>query len=159
MSDLEVISLSLTAKYMPIDSENGLFERIDDTSIENLLERSQFNKRRKAPFGLNEIVRQKLALRFLKFEDCYLIDSMPLEICKFARHLRIKICKKDFSTLPAKGYCASQGSWYYGYKLHGVCSLSGVFHSLDITKANVHDIHMLKDVKHQIGDCMLLGDK
>lgn len=159
MSDLEVIALSLTAEYMSIDSENNLFENIDDTCIENLLERSQFNKRRKALFGFNEIVRQKLAACFLEFEDCYLIDSMPLEICKFARHLRVKICREDFDTAPAKGYCASQGSWYYGYKLHGVCSVSGVFHSLDITKANVHDIHMLKDVKYQISDCLLLGDK
>jgi hypothetical protein len=159
MSDLEVISLSLTAEYMSIDSENSLFEKIDRNAISNLLERSQFNKRRKALFGLNEVVRQKLAACFLEFENCYMIDSMPLEICKFARHLRIRICKEDFVTSPAKGYCASQGSWYYGYKLHGVCSLSGVFHYLDITKANVHDIHMLKDVKYQISDCMLLGDK
>lgn len=159
MSDLEVIALSLTAEYMSIDSENNLFENIDSSNIENLLERSQFNKRRKTLFKFNEIVRQKLASFFLEFEDCYLIDSMPLEICKFARHLRVKICREDFDTAPAKGYCASQGSWYYGYKLHGVCSVSGVFHSLDITKANVHDIHMLNDVKYQISDCLLLGDK
>ena len=159
MSDLEVIALSLTAEYMSIDSENNLFENIDSSNIENLLERSQFNKRRKTLFKFNEIVRQKLASFFLEFEDCYLIDSMPLEICKFARHLRVKICREDFDTAPAKGYCASQASWYYGYKLHGVCSVSGVFHSLDITKANVHDIHMLNDVKYQINDCLLLGDK
>lgn len=159
MSDLEVVALSLTAEYMSIDSENNLFKKIDASSIENLLERSQYNKRRKALFNFNETVRQKLAACFLEFEDCYVIDSMPLEICKFARHLRIKICREDFNTAPAKGYCASQASWYYGYKLHGVCSVSGVFHSLDITKANVHDIQMLKDVKHQISDCVLLGDK
>lgn len=159
MSDLEVIALSLTAEYMSIDSENNLFKKIDATSIDNLLERSQFNKRRKALFGFNETVRLKLAACFLEFEDCYVIDSMPLEICKFARHLRIKICREHFNTAPAKGYCASQASWYYGYKLHGVCSVSGVFHSLDITKANVHDIQILKDVKYQISDCVLLGDK
>ena len=159
MSDTEVIALSLTAEYMSIDSENNLFEHIDDTLIENLIERSQYNKRRRSLFGLNEAVRQRLAAFFLEFEDCYLIDSMPLEICKFARHLRVKICKEDFATAPEKGYCASQGSWFFGYKLHGVCSFSGVFHSLDITKANVHDVQMLKDVKHQISDCLLLGDK
>ena len=70
---------------------------------------------------------------------------MPLEICKFSRHNRIKICKDDFETAPSKGFCASQNSWFYGYKLHGVCSVMGVFHSLDITKAEVHDIHFLKN--------------
>lgn len=45
------------------------------------------------------------------------------------------------------------------YKLHGICTMSGVFHSIDITKANVHDIAYLKDVKSQISDAVLLGDK
>ena len=84
---------------------------------------------------------------------------MPLEICKMARHSRIKICKDDFNTAPDKGFCASQNSWFYGYKLHGVCSISGVFQSIDITKASVHDVHLLKDLKHQLSDCVLLGDR
>jgi hypothetical protein len=30
---------------------------------------------------------------------------------------------------------------------------------LDITKAEVHDIHFLKNIKQQISDCVLLGDR
>ena len=37
--------------------------------------------------------------------------------------------------------------YYYGYKLHGLTGVSGVFHSYDITAANVHDINYLNDVK------------
>ena len=144
---------------MSIDSENNLFKQLDISQIPNLIERSQFNKRRKRLFEFSETVRLKLASHFLEYEDCFVIDSMPLEICKTARQNRIKICKEDFETAPSKGFCASQNSWFYGYKLHGVCSVSGVFHSLDITKANVHDIQILNDVKHQLSDCMLLGDR
>jgi hypothetical protein len=43
--------------------------------------------------------------------------------------------------------------------LHGVCSINGIFHSLDITKAEVHDVHFLKNIKQQISDCVILGDK
>jgi hypothetical protein len=159
MSDLEVVALSLTAEFMSIDSENSLFRQINQYEIPNLIERSQFNKRRRMLFSFSEEVRTKLASYFLEFEDYFIVDSMPLEICKFSRHNRIKICKKEFETSPEKGYCASQDSWFYGYKLHGVCSVSGVFHSLDITKANVHDIHYLKDIKQQMSDCVLLGDR
>lgn len=84
---------------------------------------------------------------------------MPLEICKFSRHNRIKICKVDFETATSKGFCASQNSWFFGYKLHGVCSVMGVFHSLDITKAEVHDVHFLKNIKQQMSDCVLLRDR
>ena len=159
MSDLEVVALSLTAEFMSIDSENSLFKQINSNEIPNLIERSQFNKRRRKLFFFSEEVRTKLASRFLEFEDYFIVDSMPLEICKFSRHSRIKICKNEFETAPSKGFCASQNSWFYGYKLHGVCSVTGVFHSLDITKAEVHDIHFLKNIKQQMSDCVLLGDR
>lgn len=159
MSDLEVVALGLTAEFMSIDSENSLFKEINNQQIPNLIERSQFNKRRRKLFFFLEEVRTKLASRFLEFEDYFIVDSMPLEICKFVRHRRIKICKNDFETAPSKGFCASQNNWFYGYKLHGVCSIDGIFHSLDITKAEVHDVHFLKNIKEQMSDCVLLGDR
>jgi hypothetical protein len=159
MSDLEIVALSLTAEFMSIDSENSLFKEINNQQIPNLIERSQFNKRRRKLFFFLEEVRVKLASHFLEFEDYFIVDSMPLEICKFARHNRIKICKKDFETAPSKGFCASQNTWFYGYKLHGVCSINGVFHSLDITKAEVHDVNFLKNIKQQMSDCVVLGDR
>jgi hypothetical protein len=49
--------------------------------------------------------------------------------------------------------------YYYGYKPHAVCSLTGVFKTFDITKASAHDIHYLQDTKDQLNDCVLLGDR
>lgn len=49
--------------------------------------------------------------------------------------------------------------YYYGYKLHGVCSVQGVFQSIYITPASVHDIHLLKDIKWEYSNCTLLADK
>jgi len=159
MSDLEVVALSLTAEFMSIDSENSLFKQLNQAEIPNLIERSQFNKRRRKLFLFSEEIRTKLAKEFLEFEDYFIVDSMPLEICKFSRHSRIKICKEEFESAPSKGFCASQNNWFFGYKLHGVCSVTGVFHSLDITKAEVHDVHFLKNIKQQMSDCVLLGDR
>lgn len=48
---------------------------------------------------------------------------------------------------------------FYDYKLHAVCSLSEVFQSIDLSPASVHDIHFFKDIKDQLSDCLLLGDK
>jgi len=159
MSDLEIVALSLTSEYMFFDSENSFFNQLQSGEIPNLIERSQYNKRRKKLFYFAEKIRQHLYSKFTEFETCFVVDSMPLEICKFSRHNRIKICKDEFETAPSKGFCASQKSWFYGYKLHGVCSITGVFHSLDITKAEVHDVNFLKKIKRQISDCVLLGDR
>jgi len=121
---------------MSIDSENSLFKQILPDEIPNLIECSPFNKRRGKLFLFSEEGRTKLASHFFEFENYFIVDSMPLEICKFSRHNRIKICKNEFEAAPSKGFCSSQNSWFYGYKLHGVCSINGVFHSLDITKAD-----------------------
>src|SRR5690606_25229527 len=104
MADLEIVALSLTAEFMSIDSENSLFKEINEQQIPNLIERSQFNKRRRKLFFFLEEVSTKLASRFLEFEDYFIVDSMPLEICKFARHRRIKICKKRLKLLLQKGF-------------------------------------------------------
>ena len=104
MTDLEVVALSLTAEFMSIDSENALFKQVNTYEISNLIERSQFNKRRRKLFLFSEEIRTKLASFFLDFEDYFIVDSMPLEICKFSRHNRVKICKDEFETAPSKSF-------------------------------------------------------
>ena len=84
---------------------------------------------------------------------------MPLEVCKLSRSSRSKICRETLYASPDKGYCAAQNSHYYGYKLHAICSVEGVFQAIDLSPASVHDINYLKDVKMQISDCALIGDR
>ncbi|WP_262250437.1 IS982 family transposase [Parapedobacter soli] len=158
MSDLEVISLGLTAEYMSIDSENDLFRKLP-SCLACKIDRTVYNRRKRRLMPYQNTIRLKLAESFNNSEDIFIVDSMPLEICKIARSSRSKICKEELYSGPAKGYCASQKTYYYGYKLHAVCSLKGVFQAIDLTPANVHDIHFLDDVRHQLSDCTLLGDK
>ena len=73
--------------------------------------------------------------------------------------LEVALGKQNYDTAPSFGYCASQNTYYYGYKLHAVCGLSGVIHSYDITKAKVHDINYLNDVKYDYHDCTIIGDR
>lgn len=158
LSDLEVIALSLTAEYMSIDSENDLFRKLP-ISISEKIERSVYNRRRKRLVAHLDKIRLKLASCFNEFEDFFIVDSMPLEICKLSRSSRSKVCKEAGYTYPDKGYCAAQQSNYYGYKLHAICSIRGIFQSIDLSPASVHDINYIKDIKTQISDCTLIGDK
>lgn len=158
LKDIEVVSLCLTAEYMSIDSENHLFRLLPEF-LKLKIERSVYNRRKRKLFPHLENLRQCLSDCFNEFEDCFIVDSMPLEICKLSRSTRSKICKESSLSYPNKGYCAAQSKHYYGYKLHAVCSFRGVVKSLDITPASVHDIQYLKDIKHQIKNCTLLGDR
>jgi hypothetical protein len=51
-------------------------------------------KRRKLANHLDSI-RLKLASYFNEFEDLFMVDSMPLEICKLSRSYPSKICKNS----------------------------------------------------------------
>ena len=74
------------------------------------------------------------------------IDSKPVKVCQNARAKRCSMGKTDMDHAPSWGYCASQNMHYYGYKLHALCGTTGVIHSYDMTAANVHDLHYLKDI-------------
>ena len=93
-------------------------------------------------------------------EDAYIVDSIPVPVCQIVREKRSLICREDFETAPDKGYSAVSEAYYYGYKLHSVISVRGIFASMDMNKANVHDSCYLTDVKNShLNDCTLIGDK
>ena len=158
LKDLELISLALTAEFMGIDSENHLFRQIPKT-IKCKIERSVYNRRKRRLANSINDLRMKIAKSFNEFEKFFIIDSMPVEVCKLSRSSTSKICKDVDYCYPNRGFCASQQMHFYGYKLHAVCSVNGVFQSIDLSPASVHDIHYLKDIKEQLSDCTLLGDK
>ena len=159
LSDLELISLILLAEFKSIDSEHQLFREIKGFEIESKIERSVYNRRKRKLFPFIEKIRMKMVDKFNELESYFVVDSMPLEVCKISRSARSKICKDVDYAMPNKGFCASQNLHFYGYKLHAVCSIGGVFQSFDLSPASVLDIHYLRDIKLQLSDCVLIGDK
>jgi len=161
-SDVEVVALSITAEGMSIDSENYLFNLLNKEypgEIPNLITRRQYNQRRKKTMRLGESIRQSIAKAIDGGEDVFCIDSKPIRVCRNVRANRCQMGRSDIEHAPSWGYCASQNMRYYGYKLHALCGVSGVIHSYDLTAANVHDLHYLKDIKWEYHDCTVLADK
>lgn len=162
-SDLEVIALSLAAESESIDSEKWLFDyKLQEykNKIPNLISRRQFNDRRKKTASLCEAIRKEMVKAMNGKENLFLVDSKPIEVCRVARGKRCKMGRFDeFSQAPDFGFCASQNTYYYGYKLHAICGLSGVIHSYDLSKASVDDRKFMEDVKRTYYDCSMYGDK
>jgi len=161
-SDLDLLTLSVVAESLSLDSEHALFQRLQSDyqdAFPTLIDRSGYNVRRRKLAPYLDQLRHRLQQRLIPQEDRFLVDSMPLPICQIARASRVRICRSPLETAPATGYCASQDQWYYGYKLHTVCSLDGVVTSLDLSPANTADIHSLRDIKAEYADCVIYGDK
>jgi len=75
---------------------NFLFEKLHrqyKSDFPNLIERSVYNKRRRLLAPLMNKVRQRLVHKLVPSEDTFVLDSMPMEVCKFARANRVKVCK------------------------------------------------------------------
>lgn len=158
-----LIALLVTGESIGIDSENYFWGKLksdhkDDFPL--LIHRSNFNRRRKRLHSFIEQLNKRIVGQLNEFEGVYLVDSIPVSVCQIVREKRSKICKESFETSPDKGYSVVSRSYYYGYKLHLVTSLRGVFHSIDLIKASVHDVHYLPDVKRSgLSMHTLIADK
>ena len=158
LNDTELIALNLAAECLGIDSERFLFTLLP-SFIKDKIDRTVYNRRRRKLAFKIELFRQKIASIVVPDENYHVIDSMPLEVCKYSRSSRTTICQETIETSPSFGYCAAQKLHYFGYKIHAVCTVQGVIKTFDISKASMHDIHYLNDVKQQLNNCVLIGDK
>lgn len=163
MNDCSIMALSICAESLGIDSENYLWSKLKkDYRIDfpDLIDRSNFNKRRRRLQLFIHEVTKNLSMELNEGEDVFIIDSIPVPVCKIAREKRCRFGRDNFEAAPDKGYSAVTKSYYYGYKLHLVTSVRGIFYSMDLTKASVHDVHYLKEIAHtEMRNATLIGDK
>src|SRR5574344_3155256 len=94
LSDIELIAVDLTAESLSIDSEYQLFRILPD-SLNSRIERSVYNRRRRKLFFIKERIRKAMSDKLIGTENHFIVDSMPLEICKLSRSSRTKICNAD----------------------------------------------------------------
>ena len=107
LNDKQLIALSLAAEALGIDSERYLFKQIPN-ELKPMIERSVYHRRRRSLAFKIEEFRQTIASQITPSSQHHIIDSMPVEICKFARANRSKICRDSLDQSPNHGYCAAQ---------------------------------------------------
>jgi hypothetical protein len=164
-TDIDVIALSLTADYINAGSENYLFAALNSdykNDFPNLLSRRQYNHRRKRLEKPIKNLRELISIKMepaRKTQDIYVIDSMPLRVTKFARRNSSTICRDDANLVPQISKCAAQDEWYYGFKLHAVCTGDGIIKAFKIDDSTIHDVHYLDEIGEQFKNCRIVGDK
>lgn len=68
--------------------------------------------------------------------EVFIIDSLPLPVCKRARASRCKKVRgKAFC-----GYCAAKKEKFFGWRLHLICTREGIPVSFDMLPAAEHDL-------------------
>lgn len=167
LSDIDIISLAITAEACQIDSENLLWSKLK-TDYSNLFidlpHRTKFNSRRKKLRELTLIIMNKLSDKIDDDAEYLIIDSMPLPTCKIVREKISKSCRREDQDelVASKGYSPMLNGYYIGYKFHLIVSSSGVYKDFLITPANVHDTAFLKQLTEEdehLKNSILLGDR
>ena len=157
--DIEVIALTCTAESMGYDSENYFFSLLNKSDFPGLLSRRQYNDRRRLLKNIIEEVRKQVLSKISTSQPVFIIDSMPLRLCRYSRRHRNKIGQQENEIKPNVGYCAAQEEHYFGCKLHLVCSFEGVPQFFDVTHASFSDVNYLETVGKRFKNCRLIGDK
>lgn len=163
MSDLEIITLSCLAEAMSIDSENLLFSKLRSDykhHFPHLIDRSNFNRRRKKLSSKAAELSRSICLRFAEPDSEFIIDSIPVPICSNVRISRSVICKDDPEVMPSRAFHASHKVYYYGFKMQLVISKQGLPFAAGLTTASMHDSQYIPFLKEdQLPQCQLIGDK
>jgi hypothetical protein len=82
----------------------------------------------------------------------YIIDSMPLPVCKRARAGR---CRKVRGARHC-GYCAAKREKFFGWRLHLVATPDGIPVSFDLLPASLHDLTPIHELMERLpsGACV-----
>jgi IS5 family transposase len=154
LADSEVITMELIGEYLGFHTDDSIyhyFERHWRYLFPNLPDRSNFVRQ---CANLWDVKRQFFEY-LSRFQDHYLqiLDSMPIEVCKFVRAKTTKQFKET----------AAYGKWFgrtfFGYRLHLKITDMGFIRNFILAPANEHDIRYAEPLIAQDQMGWVLGDK
>lgn len=163
LSDNQIITMSIWSYVEDIYSELNLYRRIklDLPAIyATLPDRSNFNRRRRRLQYLVDEVQASLVDQLLDDEDTFVVDSMPLPVCRYARASRLKILKDDDVLAPSYGYKHIDKQSFFGFKLHLSIGANGLINKYILSEAALHDVRMLPSLTTGLQErSKILADK
>jgi hypothetical protein len=166
LGDAELLTLAVMSALLGFTSERRWL-RYADRNLAGMFPRmigqSGWNKRvRKAFFLFIRVIRMLAMDTSLWSDDVWVVDSTPVQ-CGCSRET---VKRSDAAGWAEYGYCASHSRYFWGLRLHLVCTLSGlpVLFALAGAKADEREtlLGMLeagRDVTAAHPGQVIIGDK
>ena len=86
----------------------------------------------------------------------YSVDSFPVELCQITRQSRVRL----WSDPSLKGYNASKGRFFYGFKVHMLVTTDKEPVVVHISEGSIHDVRAgYKFMKYLPKESIAIGDK
>jgi len=155
VSAAEILTVAVVAaKYFQNHHERALYVLVKVGDIPRLSV-SRFNRRlhelRDWLSGIVTVLGELFATG-----EAFIVDSMPLPVCKRARASR---CKKVRGK-PYCGYCVAKREKFFGWRLHLICTAEGILVAFDLRPAAEHDLTPIHELAFNLpAGATLFGDK
>lgn len=154
LSDSEVIAMEIVGEYLGLNTEKAIYQyfvRHWKHFFPRLPDRSNFVRQSANLWRVKKAFHEHLQKPFSSLIQ--IVDSMPLEVCRFIRARRSRLFQGR----------AAYGKWFgqtiYGFKLHLKISRIGLIRFFDLTEANIHDLKVLPQLVEPTDQGWLLGDR
>jgi hypothetical protein len=126
LTDAELVTLAVMQALLGFTSE-ARWIRHARAHLRHLFpylpQQSGYNKRLRAARGLvRHCIRVLAAGTSLWSDDVWVVDSTPVECARS----REAVKRSDLAGWAEYGYCASHSRWFWGLRLHLVCTLHGL---------------------------------
>ena len=158
LSDSEIITIALCGETVGADSENAWYSFVKKNYrhlFPRMCDRSQFNRTRRNLLQVTNLIFTQLAKQFV--DNIFIVDSFPLEVCKFGRANFCKLFRAEGATYSKN---PSKKQTYFGFKVHAITTSAGAIQAFEITPANVDDRTALEDLSSVVKPgSVIIGDK
>src|SRR3954454_3499476 len=155
-SDAEVLTVAVVAaRYFQSHLARALQVMHLGRYLSGPLSVSRFSRRLHALRGWLGLLLEALGEVFAHGE-VFLIDSMPVPVCKRARARRCrKVSGRDFC-----GFCAAKGEKFFGWRLHLGCTTTGVPVAFDLVPGGRPDLTPIHELCYGLpAGAAVYGDK
>lgn len=126
ISDAELITLGVMQALLGFTSERRWLRHVTERMggmFPMLPTQSGYNKRlRKLAVAFQAVLTQLAADTGLWSDDVWVADSTPVE----AGRSRETVLRSDLAGYAEYGYCASHSRYFWGFRLHLLCTLHGL---------------------------------
>jgi hypothetical protein len=141
ISSAEILTVAVVAaKFFQNHHERALC-LLQQTHYLPALSVSRFNRRLHALQDVLLLIVSVLG-ELLATGKVFIIDTMPLPVCKRVRAERCRKVQGD----QYWGYCASKREFYFGWQLHLVCDAAGVPVTFELLPARWDELTLVQDL-------------
>jgi hypothetical protein len=147
LTDAEVITLELVGEFWGLDTDKAIYRHFRDYHAAEFphlprIHRTPFARQAANLWAVKRMIQDRLASRLGAGQPVWLVDSLPIEACRFAR---ATFCDR-FTGEADYGYDHCVKRTFYGFRLHIRATRDGVIQAFEVAPARAPDKAVLPEL-------------